>query len=128
MGLNYYDYHDFQKNQGGGGWGGGLYSYETHCILSYTYLLKKCKSCQLMKAIHNEADFLKRHLCSLVFTKLAHLVRYNEKKNVFGKGQMKSECIYKIFDFPKYHQKHLIDFCPEFRLGMLCTHLIRVAL
>ena len=47
------------------------------------------------------------------------------------KGQMKSECIYEIFDFPKYHRKNLIDFCPErlFRLGMLCTHLsCRVAL
>ena len=45
-----------------------------------------------------------------------------------SKGQMKSECIYEIIDFPKYHQKDLIDFCPErlFRLGMLCTHLSRV--
>ena len=35
-----------------------------------------------------------------------------------GKGQMKSECIYEIIDFPKYPQKNLIDFCPEslFRL------------
>ena len=48
----------------------------------------------------------------------------------YAKGQMKSECIYEIIDFPKYHQKNLIDFCPEslFRLGMLCTHLSRVAL
>ena len=47
-----------------------------------------------------------------------------------SKGQMKSECIYEIIDFPKYHQKDLIDFCPErlFRLGMLCTHLSRVDL
>ena len=46
------------------------------------------------------------------------------------KVQMISECIYEIIDFPKYHRKHLIDFCPEslFRLGMLCTHLSRVAL
>ena len=22
------------------------------------------------------------------------------------------ECIYKIFDFPKYHRKNLVDFCP----------------
>ena len=45
------------------------------------------------------------------------------------KGQIMSECIYEIIDFPKYHQKNLIDFCPErlFRLGMLCTHLSRVA-
>ena len=35
------------------------------------------------------------------------------------KGQMKSECIYEIIDFPKYHQKNLIDFCPGrfYRLG-----------
>ena len=26
---------------------------------------------------------------------------------------MKSECIYEIIDFPKYHRKNLIDFCPE---------------
>ena len=43
---------------------------------------------------------------------------------------MKSECIYEIVHFPKYHRKNLIDFCPErlFRLGMLCTHLSRVTL
>ena len=46
------------------------------------------------------------------------------------KGQMRLECIYEIIDFPKYHRKYLIDFCPAslFRLGMLCTHLSRVAL
>ena len=46
------------------------------------------------------------------------------------KGQIKSECIYEIMVFPKYHRKNLIDFCPEslFRLGMICTHLGRVAL
>ena len=46
------------------------------------------------------------------------------------KGQMKSEYIYEIINFPKYHQKYLINFCPEslFKLGMLCTHLSRVAL
>ena len=56
------------------------------------------------------------------------------------KGQIMSECIYEIIDFPKYHQKILIDFCPEslFRLGTylcyalpktyLSTHLSRVPL
>ena len=46
------------------------------------------------------------------------------------KGQIMSECIYEIIDFPKYQQKNLIDFYPEslFRLGMLCTHLSRVTL
>ena len=36
------------------------------------------------------------------------------------KGKMKSECFYEIIDFPKHHQKNLIDFCPEslFRLGV----------
>ena len=34
-----------------------------------------------------------------------------------NKGQMKSECIYEIINFPKYHRKDLIDFC-HFRLGM----------
>ena len=35
------------------------------------------------------------------------------------KGQMKSKCIYEIIDFPKYHLKNLIDFCPGrfYRLG-----------
>ena len=35
------------------------------------------------------------------------------------KGQMKWECIYEIIDFPKYHWKNLIDFCPGrfYRLG-----------
>ena len=35
------------------------------------------------------------------------------------KGQIMSECIYEIIDFPKYHQKILIDFCPGrfYRLG-----------
>ena len=46
------------------------------------------------------------------------------------KGQMRSEYIYEIIDFPKYPWKDLIDFSPEslFKLGMLCTHLIRVPL
>ena len=36
-----------------------------------------------------------------------------------SKGQIMSECIYEIIDFPKYHQKNLIDFCPGrfYRLG-----------
>ena len=35
------------------------------------------------------------------------------------KGQMKSECVYEIIDFPKYHPKTLIHFCPGrfYRLG-----------
>ena len=35
------------------------------------------------------------------------------------KGQIMSECIYEIIDFPKYHQRKLIDFCPRwlYRLG-----------
>ena len=48
----------------------------------------------------------------------------------FPKGHMKSECIYEIIDFPKYHLRNLIDFCPErlFRPGMLYTYLSRVTL
>ena len=47
-----------------------------------------------------------------------------------SKGQMKSKRIHEIIDFPKYHRKNLIDFCPEslFRLDMVCTHLSRVVL
>ena len=54
----------------------------------------------------------------------------NHREWVLPKGQMKSEHIYEIIDFKKYHQKNLIDFCPErlFRLGMLCTRLSRVRL
>ena len=35
------------------------------------------------------------------------------------KGQIMSECIYEIINFPKYHRKNLIDFCPGrfYRLG-----------
>ena len=46
------------------------------------------------------------------------------------KGQMKSDCIYEIIDFPKYSWKKLKDFCPEslFRLGISCTHLSKVTL
>ena len=32
-----------------------------------------------------------------------------KEKNTTTKGQMKSECIYEIIDFPKYHLK---NFCP----------------
>ena len=28
------------------------------------------------------------------------------------KGQIMSECIYEIINFPKYHRKNLIDLCP----------------
>ena len=36
-----------------------------------------------------------------------------------SKGQIMSECIYEIIDFPKYCRKNLIDFCPGrfYRLG-----------
>ena len=30
----------------------------------------------------------------------------------FDKGQIMSECIYEIIDFPNYHRKNLIDFYP----------------
>ena len=45
--------------------------------------------------------------------------------HVLSRGQMKSECIYEIIDFPKYQRKNLINICPEslFWLGMLRTHL-----
>ena len=35
------------------------------------------------------------------------------------KGQIMSECIYEIIDFPKYNRKNLINFCPGrfYRLG-----------
>ena len=41
------------------------------------------------------------------------------KKEIHTKGQIKSECIYEIIDFQKYHRKNLIDFCPGrfYRLG-----------
>ena len=46
------------------------------------------------------------------------------------KGQIMSECIYEIINFPKYHWKNLIDFCPGrfYRLGtylcwLLCTFI-----
>ena len=40
---------------------------------------------------------------------------------VLGKGQIMSECIYEIINFPKYHGKNLIDFCPGrfYRLGIM---------
>ena len=58
------------------------------------------------------------------------------KEHLYGtyslcKGQIMSKCIYEIINFPKYHRKDLIDFCPESlsRLDyMLCTHLRRVPL
>ena len=66
------------------------------------------------------------------FQIIAHPNNALESHSEWGrtKGQMKSECVYEIIDFPKYHQKKLIDLCPEslFRLGMLRTHLSRVAL
>ena len=41
-----------------------------------------------------------------------------------SKGQMKSECIYEIIDFPKHHLKILIDFCPERLLRRLYIFFI----
>ena len=49
-------------------------------------------------------------------------IKYNA--TAYGaKGQIKSECIYEIIDFPKYHRKNLIDFCPGrfYRLGTSAT-------
>ena len=50
-------------------------------------------------------------------------IAFREGYNKFGgatKGQMKSERIYEIFDFPKYQCKNLIGFCPKslFRQGI----------
>ena len=42
------------------------------------------------------------------------------KTVVIPKGQITSECIYKIIDFSKYHRKKLIDFSPG-RFYRLCT-------
>ena len=70
-------------------------------------------------------------LCEwLIFLALGEIKQRWNEENWETKGQMKSECIYEIIDFPKYHWKNLIDFCPEnlFRIGMLYTHLRRVAL
>ena len=42
------------------------------------------------------------------------------------KGQIMSKCIYEIINFPRYQQKHLIDFCPGrfYRLGTCDLFLI----
>ena len=42
-----------------------------------------------------------------------------QKEQKYTKGQIMSECIYEIINFPKYHRKMLIDFCPGrfYRLG-----------
>ena len=55
------------------------------------------------------------------YTSLFLLLKVTWSQNVFMESS--------IFQ-NTYHQKNLIDFCPEslFRLGMLCTHLNRVAL
>ena len=84
----------------------------------------------------NKALFLLSALLKVSWVGYVSTYCYN--KNTYSclnitpqtKGHMNSECIYDIIDFPKYHHKNLIDFCPEslFRLGMLCTHLSRVAL
>ena len=37
-------------------------------------------------------------------TKFIYLVK-NHSRKILLKGQMKSECIYEIIDFPKYHRK-----------------------
>ena len=44
--------------------------------------------------------------------------QHNELK-IHSKGQIMSECIYEIIDFPKYHRKNLTDFWPGrfYRLG-----------
>ena len=40
-----------------------------------------------------------------------YVIKMNTGK--FTKGQIMSESVYEIIDFPKYHRKNLIDFCPE---------------
>ena len=59
--------------------------------------------------------------------KKGNLLKGFENKTVLKilKGQMMSDCIFEIIDFPKYHRKNLIVFCPEslFRLGV-CYVLI----
>ena len=50
------------------------------------------------------------------------LVKIYFKKFFTIKGQIMSECIYEITDFPKYHRKNLIDFCPG-RFYRLCRYM-----
>ena len=47
------------------------------------------------------------------------LKKSSPRKKSAPKGQIMSECIYEIIDFPKYHRKNLIDFCSGrfYRLG-----------
>ena len=42
-----------------------------------------------------------------------------------AKGQIKSECIYEITDFPKYHQKIFIDFGAEKNNNKQTIHYLR---
>ena len=45
----------------------------------------------------------------------ANSSQFNQSLNLphaVGKGQIMSKCIYEIIDFPKYHWKNLLDFCP----------------
>ena len=66
---------------------------------------------------------LNQYDCRSVLLKVISELKTNPwkfgQKQFTVKGQIKSECIYEIIDFPKYHRKNLIDFCPGrfYRLG-----------
>ena len=72
-------------------------------------------------AHQNYAASLRFTSCSFfMFVFSLATIKPEDSKYIIAKGQMKSECIYEIIDFPKYHRKNLIDFCSEssFRLGI----------
>ena len=66
--------------------------------------------------------FQNRRLCIPTYFLIwrSKFTKYIVLSNIISKGQIMSECIYEIIDFPKYvPPKNLIDFCPGrfYRLG-----------
>ena len=88
----------------------------------------KVSSLRLTDKVLHLTGFVSYHKSILVSRKRIDVSGSNITQAVHIKGQIKSEYVYEIIDYPKYHRNFLIDFCPEsfFRLGMLRTHPSRI--
>jgi hypothetical protein len=69
------------------------------------------------KEENKDLKLLKKPKWSLIWAKFTSSSSLRKQKSIclswITKGQIKSEWIYEVIDFPNYQLKHLKDFCPE---------------
>ena len=80
--------------------------------MRFDRILSSYDSCQIRLIVLNVLLFLRPKLSLETSV-------WKVSRLTITKGQIMSQCIYEIINFPKYHRKDFIDFCPGrfYRLG-----------